>query len=306
MDTINIKNLKAFLQVCRFGSLAAAANELYVTPQGLSKTIKNLESDLGVQLFVRGPHGLTPTEYGQKLAEKAPHVIRELESISNGDLFKYTNSAANSVTLALTFGVLELLSLDFINAFQDSNPDISLSINDATDAEIEHALWAEKVDAIIVNGPIDTSRFQTTYLYSLRNCFVVNRSNPLSQKESLSYRDLHGEKLIFPSKEFKSFNIHMNRFLRAGFTPDVLYCSTELIHAHQLCSQNCGIAISIEAYTRDRLYPNTVAIPISDEDCKLDAYLVTKSGRPISPAVRCLLDHVISFTKSKLPESLLF
>lgn len=300
MDAINIRNLKAFLQVYRFGNLSSAASELYMTPQGMSKVIKSLEASLNVQLFVRKSHGLIPTEYGKQLAEKAPHIIRELESLASGESFSTTANNVNEISVVMTCGVMELLSLDFINSFQAQHPNIVLNISDATDAEVEHALWTEKANVAIVNGPIDVSRFQATYLYSLRNCFVVNSSNPLSQRESLSYSDLRGEKIIFPSKEFKSYSIHMNRFLRAGFTPDVLYCSTELIHAHQLCSQNCGIALSIEAYTKNRLFPNTVTVPISDKDCSLDAYVVTKAGRPIQPEVQSLIDYIIDYCRKKL------
>lgn len=52
---MNFKELKWFQEICRYKSITRAAASLYVSPQGLSKGIKNLENQLGVSLFIRTP-----------------------------------------------------------------------------------------------------------------------------------------------------------------------------------------------------------------------------------------------------------
>ena len=61
MDT---KDLRAFLRVYEEKSVNKAAKQLFITPQGLSRVIHNLETDLGTTLFTRTPGGMLPTDSG--------------------------------------------------------------------------------------------------------------------------------------------------------------------------------------------------------------------------------------------------
>ena len=64
---MDMKNLKWFQEVCRCGSITKAAANLFITPQGLSKGIKNLENELEVTLLERTPNGVSLTPYGECL-----------------------------------------------------------------------------------------------------------------------------------------------------------------------------------------------------------------------------------------------
>ena len=75
---MNTKILKCFQTVYEEKNLGRAARRLYITPQGLSKNIRQLEEELGSSLFLRTAQGMEPTEGGHFLYEKSERVIREL------------------------------------------------------------------------------------------------------------------------------------------------------------------------------------------------------------------------------------
>lgn len=78
---LDIRPFKHFLAVVRAGSFYRAAQELHLSPPALTKSIKNLEEDLGVQLFDRQYGCATPTPYGRVLGKQAQRLLNDLDSI---------------------------------------------------------------------------------------------------------------------------------------------------------------------------------------------------------------------------------
>ena len=68
---MNTNDIKIVLKVCETGSLAKAANLLFLTPQATSVAVKRVETELGVDLFVRAAGGMSMTDYGRDFQEKA-------------------------------------------------------------------------------------------------------------------------------------------------------------------------------------------------------------------------------------------
>ena len=78
------KNLKSFIAVYEQGSMAKASQALYISPQGLSKSIARLEADLGETLFTRTNRGVAPTPYAVELYPKAREMVSLADSIEGG------------------------------------------------------------------------------------------------------------------------------------------------------------------------------------------------------------------------------
>ena len=79
---MNQRQLNYFLEVYSQSSITLAAKKLYITPQGLSKTISSLEEELGVQLFVHTRNRIHATEDAARLAIHAQHIIDEYDVIT--------------------------------------------------------------------------------------------------------------------------------------------------------------------------------------------------------------------------------
>ena len=72
---MNERQLKYFLEVYSKKSITMAAKELFITPQGLSKTINSLEKELQVQLFEHHQNKIVPTANAAKLAIHAKNIL---------------------------------------------------------------------------------------------------------------------------------------------------------------------------------------------------------------------------------------
>ena len=107
---MNTKDLKCFQAVYEERSVSRAARRLFITPQGLSKNIRQLEEELHAVLFVRTSHGMAPTESGRFLYERSGRVIRQLEEIENG--LRQLEQRRERIRIGCANGALNLLGND--------------------------------------------------------------------------------------------------------------------------------------------------------------------------------------------------
>lgn len=93
---MNMDEVRYFLAIYKDGSMSQAANDLYISPQGLSRSLKRFESKLGVRLFVRTPKGMVPTDQGnrlkvmfQKMVDAEDEVYHYLAELKGGERTRY-------------------------------------------------------------------------------------------------------------------------------------------------------------------------------------------------------------------------
>jgi len=87
---MDIRHLKAFLAVFEERNITAAAQRLCISQPTLSVTIKQLEDELGAQLFLRQPRGVEVSEQARVLYPQARRMVAEAESLSR--LFRQTKA----------------------------------------------------------------------------------------------------------------------------------------------------------------------------------------------------------------------
>ena len=139
---MRIEQLKCFLEVARTGSITGAAQNLYVSQQSASQSIKLLEQELDCELLVRGKHGVSLTPYGVEVAKTASKIIGEQESL----LHKLENMKASQIddsdqmfNLVATSSISTIVLPRIISNFDSRSKrmDIKLSMCDNVDEVFE-------------------------------------------------------------------------------------------------------------------------------------------------------------------------
>jgi len=102
---MKLENLKCFLAVARTGSLHKAAEELFLTPQNLSLIIKNIEQDVGEELFIRTPRGMMLSEEGEQFYPYALKIANTYE-----EYFNRKKTSANILSMYTTPALAEDLA----------------------------------------------------------------------------------------------------------------------------------------------------------------------------------------------------
>ena len=102
---MTLQQLIALLTVQETGSIRAAARSLFQTQAAVTKTIKNLENDIGATLIIREARGVHLTEDGETLALHARHALRELE-LARDQIRMRQGDQQSAISLAVTPAVM--------------------------------------------------------------------------------------------------------------------------------------------------------------------------------------------------------
>jgi DNA-binding transcriptional LysR family regulator len=163
-----------FLSVCEEKNFTKASGRRFITQQGLSKSIKELEIELDVPLFFRTRQGIELTEFGSALEKAAQSYISQHTYIL--DTIKQLKEKTRSyVSVGIVNGLNDVLPLNFFKTFLDAHRDISLNIMSFNDDECQDAITEHKLQVGLSPAPVDFSRFESRTIKKARS--ALSREN---------------------------------------------------------------------------------------------------------------------------------
>lgn len=193
---MDIRVLQYFLTVAREESISRAAEALHMTQPPLSRQLKELEDELGKQLFIRGSRRITLTEEGQLLRRRAEEIVSlmektrlEIETIDDdisGDIY---------IGCGETDGLTIITSA--IRKMQESCPGVRYHLHSGNAADIEEKLDRGLLDFGLFLGSVDMDKYNYIKLPHADTWgLVMPKSHRLAARESIRPRDLEGLPLI--------------------------------------------------------------------------------------------------------------
>lgn len=108
---MDIQHLKYALEIERHRSISKAAEKLYVSQPFLSKAIKELEADVGVEIFNRTSRGVVPTKLGEEFLVRARDILADVEALEN----RFRNNSSQSVRSAISVPIACYISHAFVD-----------------------------------------------------------------------------------------------------------------------------------------------------------------------------------------------
>lgn len=221
--TGNLEYYKVFYHVSRLSSITAAAEKLCISQPAVSQAVKQLESSLGVRLFIRTPKGVRLTEEGKTLAA---YVERGMESLIKGEeaIDRLKNLERGNVRIGASDMTLRFYLLPYLEQFHEKFPGIHVNVSNGPTPETIGLLEQGDIDFAVVSTPFElASGFQARAVKNIRNIFIAGSrfvhlkgklldyscllENPcifLEEKTSTrKFMDAFlGERGIFPKPEF--------------------------------------------------------------------------------------------------------
>lgn len=295
MDT---KSLICFLQVCRDKSITRASRSLFISPQGLSKIIKNMETELNAPLFSRKNSGIQLTEYGEIVKKKAVQIMNCFEEMDQ-EIEKIRCTNSGKVRLASAYGVLNSLTPDCIFEFRKQFPNICLNYQEMSDNQTDLTVLQGNADLGFAIEPVTESVFDKKEILCYRLMLLVNKKNPLSHKERAVIADLKGQELILESKEYKIHKTILDQCRKTGFEPNIIFETSGFILCHKLCMQNKGITITVENMVSDLDCNEVKAIPF-EENLFRKISMIWKKGKNPAPSVERFQQFIESWIQNRI------
>ena len=178
-------------------NVSATASDLYTSQPGISKQIRLLEDELGVEIFARnGKHLTRITAAGKLILEKAGDILREVESIRHvAD--EYRNESRGTLSIATTHTQARYALPAILPALRAAYPEVSLHMRQGTTEQIGELASSGVVDFAI--APEATDRYPELVMmpcYRWNRCVVVPRNHPLAMRRSLAFEDLEAHAIV--------------------------------------------------------------------------------------------------------------
>ena len=262
---MNQKQLEYFTEVYRSRNIQSAADKLYVSRQGVSKMIRQLEEDLGQVLFVRTARGLAPTDYATALLPHAQRLLDDYRYIEGMNTLAAQSKSV--VTIYALDHVLRYLGASFLLDFHRAYPDIIVSVVDTTDDAAQEGLANKKCNFAIVTGPIDNSRFQGEELFFSRYCVRLHKDHPLAAKTAIEYQDLDGETIVGKGRAYQCFRQNMDKHIfLPGLKVTILGETADEAIITELVANGHALNIGYDYAAIVNPHPHIVMRPLSGAD----------------------------------------
>lgn len=222
---ITLVQIEYFLALARYLNFTEAAKNLYISQPSLSKQIALLESSIGVELFYRNKRDVRLTSSGLVLLKEIGGVIEIIES--SIEKTKNTDLGDN---ITLIIGCLDgidssKLLVPYIKKFREKYPTINIILK-----KYSFKMLREK----LINGALDiafTLSFEiegyssmiSNSLYKGNSVIIMDKSNPISKRDSICISDLKEESFLAISRNESpnGFDRVINTCRREGFTPKI-------------------------------------------------------------------------------------
>ena len=197
---INFELYRIFYTVAKLGNITRAAEELMISQPAISKSIKNLEEQLGGQLFVRTKRGVILTDEGKEFFN---YIKQAMEYIHNAES-KFTdliNLEAGSIRIGISTTLTKEFLLPYLEIFHKKYPKIDIEILTFMTSELIVKLRNGLIDIVVLNLPYKNDNdIEIIPCEEIHDCFVVNNSYKDLLEKELSLKDLNNYPLILQAK----------------------------------------------------------------------------------------------------------
>lgn len=186
--TVEIRHLRAFLAIAEERNLTRAAARLHLTQPALSRTLAQMERELGVRLVDRSTHHVELTQAGVAFEQRAFDAVRAFETALAG-------AVGTAVPLRLGHNWSAGIHLAAIlRTWAAMSRPCELVVIRSDDRS--SGLTSGKVDAALTRGPIDASRFRSVVIDREPRMAVLPRRHRLARQRRLTLEQLGGEPLV--------------------------------------------------------------------------------------------------------------
>lgn len=225
---ISVQQVEIFLKAVELKNFTQVANELNFTPSMISKTIAFMEDELGIQLFIRKPHELTPTPAACFLAKEWKQFTGAFNhSIQKARAYQMYGQEKIILGFVDSSAYVDRLISQSICSYTAQNPHIMIAVEKHDMHRAAELLNHGMLDLIITN------EMEVPYLEDHQLCWekicdtgvsaYVPSHNPLFEKTQLTFEDLKDQSFLsLDAAMHPTYHTWLHRLcVRHGFVPDI-------------------------------------------------------------------------------------
>ena len=242
---MNLQQLRYIHEVARRGlNVSEAAEALFTSQPGVSKQIRQFESELGIEIFVRhGKRLVDVTEPGRQVLAIAERMLRDADNLRQVGA-EFTNESAGALSVATTHTqaryVLPRVVRDFLRRF----PLVKLSLHQGSPRQVAEMVLSGEADVGIATEAIaEYDDLVMLPCYQWNRCVVATPRHPILKEQPLTLEAIARYPLITYDDAFTGRSLINKAFLGRGLRPNVVLTALDSDVIKTYVTMDLGIGI---------------------------------------------------------------
>ena len=238
-----LRQLQYFVAVAEQGGVSRAAQGLSISQSAVTEAIKDLESDLGVELFERHPRGLNITHKGHQFLRHATKILADV-SDARRTFSGEAEAASGRLQLGVTSLVAGYVLSDLLARYRRAFPGVEVTAIEDNGDYLEHLLVGGELDiaVMVISNLRDRMALQAEILESSPYRLWLPLGHPLATAETISLSDIASQPLIMLTID--EIEENTGKLLMAlGARPHVAFRTRSVEAVRSLVATGAGVAL---------------------------------------------------------------
>src|SRR5882672_10095470 len=288
---MELRHLRYFIAVADAGSLTVAAEQKLNTSQpSLSRQMRHLEQEVGVQLMTRSAQGIVLTSAGMAFLDHARMALVQADAAKEAAL-RAAQPARPTFALGFMSGAEIGLLPEVDRVLRDEFPGIEIRLSSDYSPVLAKALMRRKLDAAFIRpeeqmGDLSYTRVRTDPLV-----FVFPSDHRLASQTAIAPQEIANENFCLPSKSAPAVRrVVLEYFNRAGIDLKPEHEVHNVVHAISMITSTRAVMM-LPAYTKNFLPDMVTSRPVKGEAPTVDLVIAYHKANK-SPILKLLLSRV--------------
>ena len=292
LQRVSIRQLRLVATITEVGSMVRAGEVVGMTQPAVTKAVRDLERDLGVQLFQRGNRGVTPSIYGDALVRHAQGVLAQLEHAAE-EIDDLAHGAGGRVAIGTLLAASAWLLPKAIVRLRAERPRVVVDVVEGTNDRLQPMLLRGDLDMVV--GRLSEFRHRAGVhqepLYSEEIVILTRPGHPVARQTEPRLADLQEIDWILPPPETTLRRQLEKAFFDAGLDPPrCAVQSVSLLTNRQLLYDSDLIGAWPRGVAADELaHGRLVSLPLHLTEILWPVGVSTRKLARLSPAAEALL-----------------
>ncbi len=297
---MELRHFRYFLKLAEELHFGRAAKRLGIAQPPLSKQIRQLEIELGFDLFHRTKRQVKLTPAGKVFLDEikvamaqVEQAIRKAERANRGEMSRLVVGFVEGVTYN---GFLPYLVTEFRKQF----PDVQIELQEMTSLMQAQALIEHRIDiGLVLMRPSDPTQIGIEHLWSDKLVIAMHRDHPLASRTEIDLAELGNEPFIIFPKHVSPvlYDRIIESFERVGFRPRFVQEAVQVPTVTSLVAAGVGVALVPESLSH--LGRKDVALcPARDFVMRLNMEMIWRED-DTNPVVSAFLDVARNFVRER-------
>ncbi|HBJ87101.1 MAG TPA: hypothetical protein DDZ88_25225 [Verrucomicrobiales bacterium] len=285
---MELYQLGYFIEIARQRSFTRAAERLHMAQPALSQQMKNLESELGTALFIRGRKEIQLTAAGKAFLPRAEALLTQAEA-AKAVVSDVAQLRGGKLIIAAIPSVSACLLPEVIRSFSRQHGKVELQLIEDSSERVAASVESGLADVGFLQLPASKAAFETRTIITEPFMLLVAKSHALARQKEVLLKQLAAESFIFYKGRARDTALEACR--KAGFEPRIACESGELETVRALVAAGLGLAI-VPQLAAGNLPKTIQAITIREPKMQRQIAAVWQKGSVLSPAAQALLQLI--------------